>query len=81
MANSYFTCKMCAEETKSAKRSYQYFYFDRKLDYLIRAAKVKYFESFSDQFDFKKDPKSKSKVEKSFKYSTLFIRKGGGVVL
>ena len=72
---------MCAEETKYAKRNYQDFYFDRKLDYLIRAAKMKYFESFIDQFDFKKDPKSKAKVEKSFKHSKLFIHRGGGVIL
>lgn len=39
---------MCSEDTKFAKRTYHDFYYDRKLDYLIRAAKLKYFESFRE---------------------------------
>lgn len=79
--NSSFVCRMCLEETKFAKRNYQDFYYDRKLDYLIRAAKVKYIQSFKDTFDFDKDIKAKDRVEKNFKHSKLYIHKGGGVIL
>lgn len=33
---------MCLEQTKFAKRNYRDFYYDRKLDYLIKVAKIKY---------------------------------------
>lgn len=44
-----FNCKMCEDFTKFTKRNYSDFYYDRKLDYLIRAARIKYIESFKDE--------------------------------
>lgn len=71
---------MCNENNKFARRSFNDFYFDRKLDYLIRAAKIKYMETFTEK-ELKQHPKAKERAEKGFKQCKLFIHRGGAVML
>lgn len=85
ITNHSFDCKMCLEVTKFPKRSYKNFYYDRKLDYLIRAARNKFMESFSEEIEDEKNEKlrgkMKVKLERNFKNSKLILYRGGGVVL
>lgn len=85
ITNHSFDCKMCLEVTKFPKRSYKNFYYDRKLDYLIRAARNKFMESFNEELEDEKNEKlrdkMKKKIERNFKNSKLILMRGGGVVL
>lgn len=64
ITNHSFDCKMCLEVTKFPKRSYKNFYYDRKLDYLIRAARNKFMESFNEELVEEKNENLRAKMRK-----------------